>query len=73
MSIKDLPQDKDDQAISKAIIALGKTLDLEVLAEGVETEAQKAFLIENKCDSMQGYLFAKPMSSEDLEVTFRQN
>ena len=73
MSIKDLPQDKDDQAISKAIIALGKTLDLEVLAEGVETEDQKAFLIENKCDSMQGYLFAKPMSSEDLEVTFRQN
>jgi diguanylate cyclase (GGDEF)-like protein len=71
--IKDLPQDKDDQAISKAIIALGKTLDLEVLAEGVETQEQKAFLIENKCDSMQGYLFAKPMSSEDLEVTFRQN
>jgi len=71
--IKDLPQDKDDQAISKAIIALGKTLDLEVLAEGVETEEQKAFLIANQCDSMQGYLFAKPLSAEDLEVTFRQN
>ncbi|WP_263833109.1 putative bifunctional diguanylate cyclase/phosphodiesterase [Sulfurospirillum oryzae] len=71
--IKDLPYDKDDQAISKAIIALGKTLELEVLAEGVETEEQKAFLIENGCDSMQGYLFAKPMSAEALEVTFRQN
>jgi len=71
--IKDLPFDTDDQAISKAIIALGKTLDLEVLAEGVETEEQKAFLIENKCDSMQGYLFAKPLSAEVLEETFRQN
>lgn len=71
--IRDLPHDTDDQAISKAIIALGKTLELEVLAEGVETEEQKAFLIANQCDSMQGYLFAKPMSSEDLETTFRQN
>jgi len=71
--IKDLPNDKDDQAISKAIIALGKTLNLEVLAEGVETEEQKAFLIENKCDSMQGFLFAKPLSVEVLEAMFRQN
>ncbi len=71
--IRDLPHDTDDQAISKAIIALGKTLELEVLAEGVETEDQKAFLIENKCDSMQGYLFAKPLSAEVLEETFRQN
>lgn len=71
--IKDLPHDKDDQAISKAIIALGKTLNLEVLAEGVETEEQKAFLIKNKCDSMQGFLFARPLSAEALEATFRQN
>lgn len=71
--IKDLPYDKDDQAISKAIIALGKTLNLEVLAEGVETEEQKAFLIENRCDSMQGFLFAKPLSAEVLEATFHQN
>ena len=71
--IRDLPHDTDDQAISKAIIALGKTLELEVLAEGVETEEQKAFLIENRCDSMQGYLFAKPLSAEVLEATFRQN
>ena len=71
--IKDLPYDSDDQAISKAIIALGKTLELEVLAEGVETEEQKRFLIQNGCDSMQGYLFAKPLSCEVLEETFRQN
>lgn len=71
--IRDLPYDTDDQAISKAIIALGKTLELEVLAEGVETEEQKAFLIENKCDSMQGFLFAKPLSAEVLEAMFHQN
>ena len=68
--IKDLPDDKDDQAISKAIIALGKTLDLEVLAEGVETEDQRAFLIANGCDSMQGFLFAKPLSAEVFEATY---
>lgn len=71
--IKDLPEDTDDQAIAKAIIALGKTLELEVLAEGVETEAQKAFLIENGCDSMQGYLFAKPMTAEALVAFLDQN
>ena len=71
--IKDLPEDTDDQAIAKAIIALGKTLELEVLAEGVETEAQKAFLIENGCDSMQGYLFVKPMTAEALVAFLDQN
>ncbi|ATB69935.1 diguanylate cyclase [Sulfurospirillum diekertiae] len=71
--IKDLPEAKDDQAIAKAIIALGKTLELEVLAEGVETQAQKAFLIENGCDSMQGFLFAKPMSAEAWETSLDQN
>lgn len=70
--IKDLPDDNDDQAIAKAIIALGKTLGLEVLAEGVETEAQKAFLIENGCDSMQGYLFSKPMSADVFEAFYAQ-
>ena len=71
--IKDLPNDKDDKAISKAIIALGKTLELEVLAEGVETEEQKAFLLENGCDSVQGYYFAKPMNAEAFEAYLRQN
>lgn len=71
--VQDLPHDKDDQAISKAIIALGKTLELEVMAEGVETEAQKLFLMQNGCDSMQGFLYAKPMSAEAFEDFRQQN
>ncbi len=71
--VKDLPEDKDDRAIVRAIISLAKNLELEVLAEGVETAAQKEFLIENWCDSAQGYLFAKPMSSEDFEVYLHKN
>ena len=71
--VKDLPEDKDDRAIVRAIISLAKNLELEVLAEGVETQAQKEFLIENWCDSAQGYLFAKPMSSDDVELFIGKN
>jgi len=71
--IKDLPQDKDDRAIVRAIISLAKNLELEVLAEGVETKEQKKFLVENWCDSAQGYYFAKPMSAQDFEAFIRKN
>lgn len=71
--IKDLPQDKDDRAIVRAIIALAKNLELEVLAEGVETKEQQEFLIDNWCDSAQGYLFAKPLSAEDFEAYLHKN
>lgn len=71
--VTDLPEDKDDRAIVRAIISLAKNLELEVLAEGVETQAQEEFLIENGCDSAQGYLFAKPMSSDDIELFIDKN
>lgn len=71
--IKDLPHDKDDRAIVRAIISLAKNLEMEVLAEGVETREQQQFLIENWCDSAQGYLFAKPMSAEEFEKFIRKN
>lgn len=64
--VKDLPEDKDDRAISRVILALAKTLELEVLAEGIETKAQQEFLLENGCELAQGYLFAKPMDAESF-------
>jgi diguanylate cyclase (GGDEF)-like protein/PAS domain S-box-containing protein len=56
----------DDEAIVKTIIALSKTLNLKTVAEGVETEEQKKFLIDSGCDIAQGYYYAKPLTSEKL-------
>ena len=65
--IKDIPIDKDDIAITKSIISLSKTLNLDVIAEGVETMEQKDFLIKNGCSSIQGYLYDKPIEAKGVE------
>ena len=67
--IMDLPDDVHDAEVSKAIIALSKSLGYEVTAEGIETVEQEAFLRQHACDIGQGYHFAKPMSEDDF-VTF---
>ncbi|WP_211462092.1 EAL domain-containing protein [Collimonas silvisoli] len=64
--VQDVPQDLDDSAIVKSIIALAHSLRLEVVAEGVETESQLNFLKEISCDLMQGYYFGKPMPVEQF-------
>jgi diguanylate cyclase (GGDEF)-like protein len=64
----DIPNSEDDSAIVKAIIALAKTLGLSLIAEGVETQEQKDFLIENSCINIQGYLYAKPMNAQDAQA-----
>jgi diguanylate cyclase (GGDEF)-like protein/PAS domain S-box-containing protein len=61
--VRDLPHDDDDKAIAKAVISLGHELDLRVLAEGVETAEQLAFLRASGCDEMQGYFFSRPISA----------
>ena len=64
--VKDLPENKDDRAISRAIIAMGKNLGMDVLAEGVETQAQAEFLAAEGCHVFQGYFYGKPMSANEL-------
>ncbi|MED3946255.1 EAL domain-containing protein [Priestia aryabhattai] len=68
--IQDIQEDYSNSEIAQAIISLSKSLKLEVIAEGVEEEYQKAFLMENGCDHMQGYLFSKPLAAKDFEAAF---
>ncbi len=59
--IRNIARDPEDQAIAEAIIAMGKTLNLTVVAEGVENQDQMNFLSKHTCDQMQGYYFSKPV------------
>ncbi|QFY89822.1 EAL domain-containing protein [Magnetovirga frankeli] len=63
-----LPEDASQVAITRAIILLGQSLGLEVLAEGIETQAQLDFLRQAGCDSGQGYLLSRPLCAEALEA-----
>ena len=65
--IADIPEKPGDMAITSAIVSLGRTLDLEVVAEGVETEEQARFLEGAGCELLQGYLFARPLPSSEVE------
>ncbi|HSU78759.1 MAG TPA: EAL domain-containing protein, partial [Burkholderiales bacterium] len=69
--IREIPQDAEDKAITEAIIAMGKSLNLTVVAEGVETVEQQDFLKEHDCDEMQGYYFSKPIASEKFAELLR--
>jgi EAL domain-containing protein (putative c-di-GMP-specific phosphodiesterase class I) len=64
--VQDIADDADDRTIVSAIIGLARSLQLEVIAEGVETEAQLAFLRERQCGMMQGYLFSRPVSGDEV-------
>ncbi|WP_332820827.1 EAL domain-containing protein, partial [Pseudomonas sp.] len=58
--VRGLPHDSDDVAITRAVVALGHSLDLKVLAEGIERPEQMEFLRQIGCDYGQGYLFGRP-------------
>lgn len=66
--VMDIPRDRNDEAITAAVIAMSQKLNLKVVAEGVETEEQMNFLINNNCDYGQGYFFSRPLSLEQLKL-----
>jgi diguanylate cyclase (GGDEF)-like protein len=65
--VRDITTDPDDKALISGIIALAKSLRLQVIAEGVETHDQKTFLQEQGCDQMQGYYLSKPLPAQVFE------
>lgn len=71
--VRDIPNDEDDIAITKAIIALAKSLNLKLIAEGVETQAQKDFMIANGCEYIQGYYYSKPIAVAEMELLLKKN
>jgi diguanylate cyclase (GGDEF)-like protein/PAS domain S-box-containing protein len=71
--VRDLVTDPNDAAIVQAIITMGHAFGLNVIAEGVETEAQHEYLDAHGCHAFQGYLFSRPVPIEQLEVFLKQN
>ncbi|MGF1613194.1 MAG: EAL domain-containing protein [Gammaproteobacteria bacterium] len=69
--IRDIPQDSNNKAIAKAIIGLGKSLGLTVVAEGIETAAQEAFLLGEGCQQGQGYFYSRPVPPNDFKEILR--
>ena len=65
--VEGLPGDEDDVVITRSVIALSKSLNLKVIAEGVENKAQKEFLIENGCKNIQGYFYGRPMPANEMK------
>ncbi|WP_412480039.1 EAL domain-containing protein [Azonexus sp. IMCC34839] len=65
--VRDVLTNPNDAAIARTVVALGKSLGLSVIAEGVETEAQREFLMSSRCYAYQGYLFSKPLEVANFE------
>lgn len=70
--IRDIPHDPDNMAIARAVIALATSLKLQVVGEGVETEAQRAFLAAEGCHEVQGFFYCKPLPAEELVAYIHQ-
>jgi EAL domain-containing protein (putative c-di-GMP-specific phosphodiesterase class I) len=69
--IRDVAQNPDDAAIATAIISMARILNLKVIAEGVENEAQVSFLRAHQCDQIQGYYFSKPLAVDKVADKLR--
>jgi EAL domain-containing protein (putative c-di-GMP-specific phosphodiesterase class I) len=71
--ITDIPGNQADEAITDAIIAMGKSLKILVVAEGVEALEQLQFLRSRGCDEVQGYFFSRPIPADDFAKLLRKN
>ena len=71
--VRDVSLNSTDAAIATAIIAMGNSLNLNVIAEGVETQEQYDFLKENNCSQVQGFLFSRPLPSDEFIAVLKQN
>ncbi|MFI8480008.1 putative bifunctional diguanylate cyclase/phosphodiesterase [Pseudomonas sp. NPDC078700] len=70
--VQDLLEDEDDATIVRAIIQLGKSLGMQVIAEGVETAGQEAYIISEGCNEGQGYFYSKPLPARELTLYLKQ-
>ena len=71
--VQDLLEDEDDATIVRAIIQLAKSLGMQVIAEGVETIEQEAYIVAQGCNEGQGYLYSKPLPPRDLALFLKQS
>ena len=71
--VSGIPFDKDDMNITQAIIGLADSLELDVIAEGVETKEQAEFLVKEGCKKVQGYLYSLPLTAVDMEEWMSKN
>jgi EAL domain-containing protein (putative c-di-GMP-specific phosphodiesterase class I) len=71
--VRDLPTDANDKAIVRTIITMAHSLDIDVIAEGVETVEQRQYLLDKGCMHYQGYLFSKPVPIDEFELLLRKS
>jgi EAL domain-containing protein (putative c-di-GMP-specific phosphodiesterase class I) len=69
--VRDLASDESDLVITRTIIAMAKSLGLQVIAEGVETQEQMTLLAQEGCEQFQGYLFSKPIPFDEFVSQFK--
>jgi EAL domain-containing protein (putative c-di-GMP-specific phosphodiesterase class I) len=69
--VGNITDNAEDAAIVRSLIAMAHNLDLDVIAEGVETDAQAAFLLDERCQEAQGFLYAKPLPADEFESYLR--